>query len=321
MSASAAPGTPEAFDCRVAFAEELATTARADPRIVVVCNDSIGSSNLAPFSREFPDRTVNVGIAEQDMVGVAAGLANGGYVPFVCGAAAFLSGRALEQIKNDLAYSGYHAILCGMSPGLAYGELGPTHHSIEDIAWLRAVSDLTVVVPADPEETRGAVRWAIEAEGPVFLRISRFRVPPVTPPGARFEAGKATELRRGRDLTILASGTMVHRALEAAALLAQRGLEARVLNLSTVKPLDVEALVRAAVETGRILTVEESIATGGLGGAVAEVVCQRHPVPMRILGAPHFAPTGDSAFLFEYFGLTGTGIARAALELLGRGAP
>ena len=317
MSADATPGAPDTFDCRVAFAEELSAVAHADPKVVVVCNDSIGSSNLAAFSREFPDRTVNVGIAEQDMVGVAAGLANGGYVPFVCGAAAFLSGRALEQIKNDLAYSGYHAVLCGMSPGLAYGELGPTHHSVEDLAWLRAISDLTVVVPADPDETRSAVRWAVGAPGPVFLRISRFRVPRVASPGAGFEAGRAAQLRPGRDLTIVACGTMVHRALEAAVLLAQKGVEARVLNLSTVKPIDAEALERAARETGRIVTVEESTASGGMGGAVAEVVCQRHPVPMRILGVPHFAPTGDTAFLFDHFGLNAAGIARAALELVG----
>jgi len=315
MSADTHPGAPATFDCRVAFAEELAAMAREDPRVVVVCNDSIGSSNLVAFSREFPERTINVGIAEQDMVGVAAGLSNGGLVPFVCGAAPFLSGRALEQIKADLAYSRYHAVLCGMSPGLAYGELGPTHHSVEDVAWLRAISDLVVVVPADPGETRAAMRWAMGAEGPVYMRVSRFRVPQVTPPGARFEVGRATELRRGKDLTIVASGTMVHRALEAAALLGQRGLEARVLNLATVKPIDAEALVRAAAETGRIVTVEESVVNGGMGGAVAEVLCQRRPVPMRILGVPHFAPTGDSGFLFEHFGLTAAGIVRAALEL------
>jgi transketolase len=309
---ASAPATT--FDCRVAFAEELAAIARADPRVLVVCNDSVGSSNLVAFSREFPDRTVNVGIAEQDMVGVAAGLANGGYVPFVCGAAPFLTGRALEQIKNDLAYSRYHAVLCGMSPGLAYGELGPTHHSIEDVAWLRAISDLTVVVPADPDETRAVLRWAVGAEGPVFVRVSRFKIPQV---GTRFEAGKAQELRPGRDLTIVASGVMVHRALEAAGLLAARGLEARVLNLSTVKPIDVDALVRAATETKRIVTVEESHVSGGLGGAVAEVLCQRRPVPMRILGVPHFAPTGDTAFLLDHFGLNAAGIVKAALELAG----
>jgi len=307
----------DGFDCRVAFAEELISLARADARIVAVCNDSVGSSNLGGFAKEFPDRLVNVGIAEQDMVGVAAGLANGGYVPFVCAAAPFLTSRALEQIKADVAYSNHHVVLCGMSPGVAYGELGPTHHSIEDVAWLRAISNMTIVVPADPAQTRGAVRWAATAGRPVFLRISRFKVPAVTPDGAPFEVGKAVELRGGDDLTIVASGTMVARALEAAKALEARGVQARVLNVATVKPLDGEALVRAATETGRVLTVEESVVEGGLGSAVAEVLVQRRPVPMRILGVNQFAPTGSTAFLLDHFGLNSAGIAAAAVELMG----
>jgi len=151
------------FDCRVAFAEELTALAEADPRIVAVCNDSVGSSNLTAFRRAFPQRLVNVGIAEQNMVGVAAGLANGGLRPFVCAASPFLTGRALEQIKADVAYSGFPVVLCGMSPGMAYGELGPTHHSIEDLAWMRAIDELAVIVPADPAETRAAMRWAVAA--------------------------------------------------------------------------------------------------------------------------------------------------------------
>jgi transketolase len=309
-------GKQDGFDCRVAFAEELIALAREDARIVAVCNDSVGSSNLGAFAAEFPDRLVNVGIAEQDMVGVAAGLANGGFVPFVCAAAPFLTGRGLEQIKADVAYSNHHVVLCGMSPGLAYGELGPTHHSIEDVAWLRAISNMTVVVPADPAQTRGAVRWAATAARPVFLRISRFKVPAVMPEGAPFEVGKAAELRAGHDLTIVASGTMVARALEAAKALEGKGIRARVLNVATVKPIDADALVRAATETGRVLTVEESTVEGGLGSAVAEVLVQRRPVPMRILGVTQFAPTGSTAFLFDHFGLNAAGIVAAAVELM-----
>ena len=144
-----APSAPGTHDCRVAFAEELIAMAQADPRIVAVCNDSVGSSNLTAFRQAFPDRLINVGIAEQNMVGVAAGLANGGFVPFVCAASPFLTGRALEQIKADVVYSDFPVVLCGMSPGMAYGELGPTHHSIEDLAWMRAVGTLPVIVPAD----------------------------------------------------------------------------------------------------------------------------------------------------------------------------
>ena len=179
----------ERFDCRVAFAEELMALAAADPRIVAVCNDSVGSSNLVAFAAAFPERLINVGIAEQDMVGVAAGLANGGFIPFVSGAAPFLTGRALEQIKADIAYSDYPVVLCGHSPACRTANSGPTHHAIEDLAWMRAVSDLTVLVPADAEETRAAVRWAAGAGQPVYMRIARFKVPTVTPP--RRPSGRA----------------------------------------------------------------------------------------------------------------------------------
>ncbi len=170
----------ETFDCRQAFAETLVELAHSDSRIVAVCNDSVGSSNLVQFQKLFPERLINVGIAEQDMVGVSAGLANGGFIPFVCGAAPFLTGRALEQIKVDAAYNGFPIVLCGMSPGMAYGELGPTHHSIEDLSWLRAIDGLAIIVPADPAQTRAAVRWAANSGVPSYLRIGRTKAPSVT---------------------------------------------------------------------------------------------------------------------------------------------
>jgi transketolase len=307
---------PETFDCRQAFVAELSALARADERIVAVCNDSVGSSNLFGFAAEFPDRLINVGIAEQNMVGVAAGLANGGYIPFVCAAAPFLTGRALEQIKSDVAYNGYHVVLCGMSPGMAYGELGPTHHSIEDLSWIRAIADLIVVVPADPQQTRDVVRWAAQSERPSYLRIGRVKVPAVTPADVKFELGKALRLRDGSDVTLVATGVMVSRALDAAAALAATGVSARVLNMVTIVPLDEGAIVRAAADTGRIVTVEEARPTGGLGAAVAEVVVRTKPVPMRILGVTGFAPTGSAEFLYDYFGLSADAIAAAARELL-----
>lgn len=317
MSAPAVT-TSETFDCRVAFADELRALARADERIVAVCNDSVGSSNLTGFAEEFPDRLINVGIAEQDMVGVAAGLANGGYVPFVCSASPFLTGRALEQIKADVAYSRQHVVLCGMSPGMAYGPLGATHHSIEDLAWLRAIAGMTVVVPADPAQTRGAMRWAAACGEPVFLRVGRFKVPAVTPEGEAFQVGRASTLVDGDDVTIVATGTLVSRAVEAAERLRAAGIAARVLNMATVKPLDEAAVLAAARETGGIVTAEEATVHGGLGGAVAEFVVQHAPVPMRLLGVPGvFAPTGDTAFLLEHFGLTADAIAAAARELVG----
>ncbi|GIF21745.1 transketolase [Actinoplanes tereljensis] len=306
--------TQETFDCRVAFADELIALAKQDERIVAVCNDSVGSSNLVGFQQEFPDRLINVGIAEQDMVGVGAGLALSGYIPFVCGASPFLTGRALEQIKADVAYSQSPVVLCGMSPGMAYGELGPTHHSIEDLSWLRAIAGLGIVVPADPDETRAAVRWAAAAATPVFLRIGRFKVPAVTD---SFTFGTAGLLRDGTDITVVATGTMVSRALEAAAEAADQGVSIRVLNMSTIAPLDEQAVLAAARETRGIVTAEEATTTGGLGAAVAAVVVSSpSPVKMRMLGVHReFAPTGNTDFLLEHFGLTAADIRAAAVEL------
>jgi transketolase len=306
------------YDCRDAFENKLRELASEDHRIVVVVNDSVGSSKLNQFGKTYPQRLVNVGIAEQNMIGVGAGLANGGLIPFVCGASPFLTARALEQIKTDLAYSNQNVKLCGMSSGMAYGELGPTHHSIEDMARLRAIANMTFIVPADPVETEQAVEVAADTAGPMFLRISRLPVPIVHPADYKFEIGKAALLREGRDVTLIANGVLVTQALDAAEILARAGVQARVLNMSTVSPLDREAIIAAATETGGIVTAEEHTVYGGLGGAVAEVVVQNKPVPMRILGVPGvFAPTGSAQFLLEHFGLTAKGIADAALELVG----
>lgn len=306
------------IDCRVPFAEELIALAEVDERIVAVCNDSIGSSNLGEFAKRFPDRLINVGIAEQNMIGVGAGLANAGLIPFVCGAGPFISGRATEQVKADIAYSGANVKLCAMSPGFAYGELGPTHHSIEDLAWIRAIDDISLVVPADEAQTREAVRWAAATEGGVYMRIGRTKVPTVSAEtGAAFTFGKANRVREGADLTIVATGTMVSRAIDAAGALAAEGINARVLNISTIAPLDVDAIIAAARETGAIVTAEEAVSKGGLGAAVATTVVTNAPVPMRILGTDHFAPTGSVEWLFEHYGLTATGIAAAAREVLG----
>ena len=307
----------ERFDCRDAFAATLECLAEQDRRIVAVVNDSLGSTRLGRFFKRFPARLVNAGIAEQNMVGIGAGLANGGKIPFVCAASCFLTGRALEQIKVDVAYSRANVKLCGMSAGLAYGQLGPTHHSIEDLAWTRAIANLTVIVPADPLETAHAVRAAAAVDGPFFLRLSRLPVPQVHAADHQFRIGAAATLKQGSDITLIANGTMVSRALEAADLLEEAGASARVINMATIQPLDREAILDAAETTGAIVTIEEHSIHGGLGGAVSEVTATGCPVPMRILGIPaRFAPTGTAEWLFEYFGLTPQGIFAAALGLL-----
>ena len=314
---SQAPRPAALHDCREAFAETLIALAHEDERIVAVCNDSVGSSNLTKFKAEFPDRMINVGIAEQDLVGVAAGLANGGLIPFASAAAPFLTGRALEQVKADVAYSQAHVVLCGQSPGLAYGALGPTHHSIEDLSWLRAIADLPVVVPADPAQTAQAVRWAAANPGPSYLRIPRFPVPDVTPPGAPFQPGRALQLTDGNDVAVIAAGTMVSRALQAATALREEGIQARVLNIAFVEPLDTEAVLEAAAQTRGIVVAEEATTTGGLGAAVATLTAQERPAYLRILGVPRsFAPTGSTAFLLEHFGLTADHIAAAARDIM-----
>lgn len=318
MTTTTAPTDRVLHDCRDAYVATLVELAEADPRIVAVVNDSVGSSKLAPFGAKFGDRLVNVGIAEQDMVGVAAGLANGGKIPFVSAASCFLTARAMEQIKVDAAYSEHHMVLCGMSPGMAYGELGPTHHSIEDLAWLRTIPGLTVLVPSDPTETAQAIRWAAQHDGPVFVRVSRMGVPDVNPEGYQFAPGKAVTLREGHDVTIVATGTVVVRALDAADVLAGEGISARVLSMPSIKPLDEAALLAAARETRGIVTVEEAL-TSGLGGAVAELVVRHHPVPMRFVGVPDvFAPTGSVEWLLDHFGISATGVAAAAREVLAR---
>jgi transketolase len=309
--------TAKLHDCRDAFVGVLEQLGAENPDVVAVCNDSVGSSKLGGFRDRFPDRLINVGIAEQNMVGVGAGLANGGKLPFVCAASPFLTGRALEQIKADVAYTLTNVKLVGISSGMAYGELGPTHHSIEDFAWIRALPNIPVIAPADRIETAAAVRWAAAHEGPCFLRLSRVGVPDVLPEDHVFEPGRANLLRDGRDVTLVANGVLTHRALQAAAILESRGILARVLNMATVRPIDRDAIRAAAEDTGAILTCEEHTVFGGLGSAVAEVVVETCPVPMKLLGVPGvFAPTGSANFLLDEFGMSPSAIAESAMRLV-----
>lgn len=315
--ATAAPTAAGFQDCRNIWVSTLEQLAEADPRIVAVVNDSVGSSKLNSFQKRFPDRVINVGIAEQVMVGVSAGLANGGRIPFVSAAGCFITARALEQVKADIAYAGFNVKLVGQSSGIAYGELGATHHSIEDFAWLRPLTNLTIIVPADAWETAEAVKWAAQHEGPVYLRLSRMPVPDLNLPNRSFCPGKAEVVRQGSDLTIIACGTTVHLAAGAADRLATQGIAARVLNFSTINPLDETALHDAAT-SGAIVTVEEASIRGGLGGAVAEFTSAHKPVPVERVGFPGFLPTGSVDWLFREYGLTPEGIEAAAHRALAR---
>ncbi len=303
--------------CRKAITETLLALARKDKLLYTLASDSRGSVTLDDFVRELPGQFVESGIAEQDAVGMAAGLACAGLKPFVCGPASFYATRSAEQIKVDVAYSHMNVKIVGVSGGVSYGALGGTHHAVQDVALMRAIPNLQVFLPADANQSAQLTRLLAASPEPAYVRVGRGAVPDVYGPDASFEIGKACRLRGGRDVAILACGEMVYYASEAAKLLAAEGIEASVYDHFTLKPLDEAAILEAA-ETGAIVTVEEHSVKGGLGGAVAEVVCQRHPARMRILGLPDEPLyNGENKDVFAHYNLTAEGIAKAAKELIG----
>lgn len=300
---------------RVAFAQTLLDMARQDAALFAVATDSRGSVTLGAFAEALPAQFVECGIAEQDAVGIAAGLAGAGVRPFVCGPACFYSLRAAEQVKVDVAYAGANVKVIGISGGVSYGALGATHHATQDIALMRALPGLTVILPADAHQTAALTRLLCADEKPTYVRMGREPVPDVYPPDAAFTIGRAVRLREGGDAAIIACGELVYPALQAAEALAAEGIAVRVLDMHTIKPLDIEAILWAA-EAGCIVTAEEHSVLGGLGAAVAEVLCQRRPTRMRILGLPDEALyTGTGAQVKAHYGLTAEGIVRAVRAL------
>jgi len=307
--------------CRHAFTESLLEMATGDESIIAVTSDAKGSVTLGNFEKALPEQFLEMGIAEQNTVGVAAGLARCGRRPFVCGPACFYSARAIEQVKNDVAYADTNVKIVGVSGGVSYGALGSTHHSLHDIAFMRAIPNMSIILPCDIYQTEAATRFLASHDGPVYMRLGRGAVPSVySAVKESFVFGRANILREGADCTIIAAGETVYHALDARETLEARGIEARVLDFPTVKPLDTAAIQLAAEETGAIITVEEHSVNGGLGAAVAEVVVQNHPVPMKILGFPdEFVPSGSSAELFDYYGLTAPKLAES-IELFLEGS-
>ncbi|MFC9710276.1 transketolase family protein [Paenibacillus sp. NPDC056933] len=305
---------------RQVICDTLMELAQDDQDIMVLASDSRGSAAMAPFANTFPEQFVEVGIAEQNIVGMSAGLAHSGKKPFVTSPACFLSMRSIEQIKVDVAYSRTNVKLIGISGGVSYGALGMSHHSVQDIAVARAIPGLTIVLPADRHETKKMTEALVKYDGGVYVRIGRNPVEDVyESDDYPFEIGKAVIVQEGSDITIIAAGETVRVALDAAEALAKNGVSARVINMHTIKPLDEEAIIAAARETGRIITVEEHSIYGGLGAAVAEVVVQHHPVPMKVLGIPDEpAIAGKTAEVFRHYGLTGDNIKQVALELINK---
>lgn len=305
---------------RQVICETLLKLAETDPDIMVLTSDSRGSAAMAPFAKAYPNQFVEVGIAEQNIVGISAGLAHSGKKPFVTSPACFLSMRSIEQIKVDVAYSGTNVKLVGISGGVSYGALGMSHHSVQDIAVARAIPGLAVVLPADRHETKRMTEALVKHQGGVYVRIGRNAVEDVyESDDYEFIIGKAVTLRDGTDLTIIATGETVRVALDTQKALQEVGVSCRVINMHTIKPLDEEAIIRAAGETGHIITVEEHSIFGGLGAAVAEVVVQHQLVPMRIIGIPDEPSiAGKSSEVFKHYGIHTDNLKRVALEMIGK---
>ena len=302
------------------FARTLMTLAEYDDRITVVTSDSRGSGKLVPYGHAYPKQIVEVGIAEQNLVGVAAGLASCGRKVFAVSPACFLTARALEQIKNDVAYSDNPVTLVGISAGVSYGPLGSTHHSLHDLAALRAIHNITVVVPADNAETAAAAEAAASFGQPVYLRFGKKPMPGslTGAPLSEFSFGKGRIVRAGSDGSIIANGETVLPAMQAAETLARQGISLTVVSMHTVKPLDTELIDRLSAEGRPMLTVEEHSVHGGLGEAVAGWLMQhRRHLPYRIMGLPdEYTVTGSQLEIFGHYGITGEGISEAFMRLL-----
>lgn len=304
--------------CRKSFTDIMLELGKNDKNIIAVTTDARGSVTLTDFANQLPEQFVECGIAEQDAVGIAAGLASCGKKVFVCGPACFYVARSLEQVKVDVAYSNQPVKILGVSGGVAYGALGATHHSLHDIAVLRTFPGMQVVLPCDARQTRKLVKELVDYPHPVYVRVGRNAVPDVYEnDDFDFHIGKSIQLQDGKDLTIIATGETVYHAFEAGKRLAAEGISTRVIDMHTLKPADTEAIVKAAEETGRIITVEEHSMYGGLGGIVTETVCQSCPVPVRILGIPdENAIHGKPLEIFHYYNLDADGIYATAKDFV-----
>jgi transketolase len=306
---------------RAAYGEALALLAEEYPELVVLDADLSGSTMTKTFASKYPDRFFDMGIAEGNMAGVAAGLAACGKKPFINSFAMFSAGRAWEQVRNSIAYPGLNVKVIGSHGGLSVGEDGATHQCIEDYAIMRAIPNMLVVSPCDGPEMREAVKALLEYEGPAYMRLGRLAVESVTDtiPGYSFQLGKGSVLKEGTDATIIATGMMVQCAYEAANTLAAEGLSIRVIDMHTIKPIDQELVLQAARETGCIITSEEANILGGLGSAVAEVVSEGCPVPVVRHGVnDEFGRSGKAQEVLDAYGLNAQGIAekvRYALTL------
>ena len=302
---------------REAYGAALKELGRTDPDVVALDADLAGSTKSAMFGNEHPDRFFDMGIAEGDMIGTAAGLAACGKKPFASSFSVFVTGRAFEQIRNSVCNAGLNVKVVGSHAGPSCGEDGSSHQAVEDIAIMRSLPNMTVVVPADDVEAYSATLALAQYEGPAYLRVARLASPTIHEEGHVFELGKGEVLREGDDVTIVACGMMVPRALQAADELSQEGISAQVVNMATIKPVDGDLLVECAQHTGRVITIEEGTIVGGLGTVVAEVLSERYPVPVRRIGMPDvFGTSGPGDKLLDHFRLNAEHIIEVAHELM-----
>ncbi|MDH5696197.1 MAG: transketolase family protein [Dehalococcoidia bacterium] len=310
---------PQEVSLREAYGQTLVQLGRENQNIVVLDADLSRSTMTQFFAREFPDRFFDCGIAEQNMVGIAAGLAASGKIPFASTFAVFAPGRCFDQIRMSIAQPRLNVKLVTTHGGISVGEDGTSHHSIEDLSLISSLPGFTVIVPADAIETAQAVRVAAASYGPFYIRLCRPKIPLVYNEDYRFVLGKAVTMRQGRDATIIAIGTMVTAALEAAENLKGEGIDCRVLNMSTLKPVDEAAITKAAAETGAIITAEEHLEHGGLGSMVAQVLARHQPVPMEFVAIKDtYAKSGKPAELLQRYGLTAKDIEQAVRSAIKR---
>lgn len=302
-----------------AMCEVLIEAAKLDPSLLVLTSDSRGSASLGTFGQELPEQLVEVGIAEQNIVSIAAGLAHMGKHPFVASPACFLSMRSIEQIKVDVAYSNKNVKLVGISGGVSYGALGMSHHSLQDIAVTRAIPNLQVLQPADRFETVRMFQALVDSELPAYIRLGRNPVQDCYEGlGYTFEIGKAVTMIEGKDVTLIATGETVRQAMDAAGLLKAQGIEAEVLNVHSLKPFDTLAVLQSAKKTGYVITVEEHSLYNGLGAAVGEALSEETGIKQKIVAFPDEALiTGSGPELFRYYGLDGKSLAKTASEFIG----
>lgn len=304
---------------REAYGQALAKIGKENTNIIVLDADLSKSTKTDVFKQEFPERFFNVGIAEQNLISVGAGLAAAGKVPFVSSFAMFATGRAFEQLRNAVCYPKLNVKICATHAGITVGEDGATHQSLEDIACMRVLPNMTVVVPADGKETESVIRWAATYEGPVYVRLGRAGVDDTTPDDYQFVPGKSQQLIDGTMATIIACGALVGPAMEASRQLANKNISVRVINMASIKPIDRDAIIRAARETGAIVTAEEHNRIGGLGAAVAEVVVTEAPVPMQFVGVQDtFGESGTPKELMAKYGLTAEHIVAAVEAVIAK---